>query len=253
MSVEVDPAAPPAERHPDRPLKDGRVLVWRHPAWVRIAHWLNVVAVTLLLMSGINILMAHPQLYWGIRSTFADPWLALPLAPDWMMMPQRRDLGAARHWHFFFAWVFVLNGLLYWLLLIVTRRLSRRFWPTRADVADIPHSIVEHAQLKFPHDERARAYNVLQKLTYLAMVILILPMMLITGLAMSPMMNAAMPWLLDLLGGRQSARTLHFLSAGAIVGFIVIHVALVVWTGLFNNMRAMITGWFAIRPSEPPE
>lgn len=251
MSVEADSAVSASPRaKPDRPLKGGRVLVWRHPIWVRFGHWVNVLAVTVLLMSGINILMAHPALYWGLRSTFADPWLALPTAPDWMMIPQGRDLGQARHWHFTFAWLFVINGLIYLGLLVATRRLARRLWPTKADIADIPHSVVEHAQLKFPHDDRARVYNVLQKLTYLAMILVVLPIMLVTGLAMSPMMNAAMPWLLDLLGGRQSARTLHFLSASAIVGFIIIHVALVVWTGLFNNIRSMITGWFAIKPSE---
>ena len=242
----TDPSPPPDR--PDRPLADGRVLVWRHPWWVRLTHWLNVLAITVLLMSGINILMAHPHLYWGLVSTFDDPWLSIPRAPDWLMLPPVRDLARGRHWHFFFAWVFVLNGLIYLLALLITRRV-RRLWPSRADVRDIPHSIVEHARLRFPHDDRARAYNVLQKLSYLAMVFLILPLMLLTGLAMSPMVNAGSGGLLlDLFGGRQSARTLHFLSAAAIVGFTVVHVALVIWTGPFNNQRAMLTGWFAIRP-----
>ncbi len=171
------------------------------------------------------------------------------------MLPHHRDLAGARRWHLTVAWLFVINGLIYLTLLLATRRLARQLWPSRADLGDIPHSIVEHARFQFPHDERARVYNVLQKLTYLAMILAVLPMMLVTGLAMSPMMNAAWPWLLDLLGGRQSARTLHFLAASAIVVFVLVHVGLVIWTGLANNLRAMITGWFAIRPaaSDPQE
>ena len=108
----------------------------------------------------------------------------------------------------------------------------------------------EHARFHFPKDDEARRYNVIQKFTYLAMLFVILPMMLVTGLSMSPGFNSIGGVLLDLMGGRQSARTLHFLSAAAIVGFIVIHVGLVIWTGLANNMRAMITGWFVIEPSD---
>lgn len=248
----TDPAGPP-DRHADRPLSGGRTLVWRHPFWVRATHWLNVCAVVILLMSGANILAAHPHLYWGLKSTFADPWVSLGTIPDWIMIPQRRNLAEARQWHLTFAWIFVLNGLIYLAFLLITRRLTRRLWPTGADVRDIGHSVVEHARLRFPKDDRARVYNVLQKLTYLLMVLVVLPMMLVTGLSMSPGFNPVGGVLLDLMGGRQSARTLHFLSASAIVIFIVIHVGLVIWTGLFNNMRAMITGWFTIEPGRDRE
>lgn len=227
--------------------------MWRHPATVRITHWLNVVAVVVLIMSGLNILLAHPHLYWGVRSTFADPWISIPRLSDWLLIPQGRNLAEARHWHFFFAWVFVLNGLAYLVYGFASGRFGRRLWPTGADLKGFGHSVVEHARLRFPKDDEARAYNVLQKLTYLAMVWVVLPMMLITGLSMSPGFNAIGGVLLEILGGRQSARTLHFLSAGLIVGFIVVHVGLVVWTGLFNNMRAMITGWFVIEPSRGDE
>jgi thiosulfate reductase cytochrome b subunit len=241
------------DKHADRPLPDGRTLVWRHPIWVRATHWLNVCAVVILLMSGANILAAHPHLYWGLKSTFADPWVSFGTIPDWIMIPQRRNLAEARHWHFFFAWIFVLNGLIYLAMLLITRRLTRRLWPTGADIRDIGHSVVEHARFEFPKDDRARVYNVLQKLTYLLMVLVVLPMMLVTGLSMSPGFNPIGGVLLDVMGGRQSARTLHFLSASAIVVFIAVHVGLVVWTGLFNNMRAMITGWFAIEPRRDKE
>jgi thiosulfate reductase cytochrome b subunit len=236
------------DRHADRPLADGRIDTWRHPLTVRLTHWLNVLAMTILVMSGINILMAHPHLYWGIRSTFDSPWMSFPLAPDWLMVPMRRDLGAARSWHFLFAWIFVLNGLVYLAFITIGGRLRRMIEPTRADLKAIPHSVVEHARFRFPRGEAARRYNVLQKLTYLLVLLGLLPMMLATGLAMSPTMNAALPELLWILGGRQSARTLHFLSASGLVLFVFVHVALVVAAGFVNNMRAMITGWFVIEP-----
>ena len=245
--------SPPPDPKADRPLPEGRVAVWRHPWWVRCAHWVNVVAVIVLVMSGLNILMAHPHLYWGLRSTFADPWVSFGAAPDWAMIPQGRNLAEARHWHFALAWIFVINGLLYLTLLVVTRRLNRRLWPDRADRAGFWDSVKEHARFHFPKDDEARRYNVIQKLTYLAMLFIVLPMMLVTGLSMSPGFNSIGGLLLDLMGGRQSARTLHFLSAAAIVIFIVIHVGLVIWTGFVNNMRAMITGWFVIEPSSGDE
>ena len=238
------------ESHADQPLPGGRVDVWRHPAWVRVAHWLNVVAVVVLLMSGLNILAAHPHLYWGLRSTFADPWFSPPAVPAWAMIPPGRDLAQARHWHFLFAWVFVANGLIYLLLGFATGRFGRRLWPTGRDLRQVWPSVIEHARFHFPKDERARTYNVLQKLTYVAMTLVVLPMMLVTGLSMSPGFNAIGGLLLELMGGRQSARTLHFISAGLIVVFIVVHVGLVVWTGLGNNLRAMTVGWFVIEPPE---
>lgn len=232
----------------------GRIDTWRHPAAVRLTHWLNVAAVAVLIMSGLNILAAHPHLYWGLRSTFADPWFSPPRAPDWLMLPPGRDLAGARRWHFAFAWLFVLNGLVYLAHGLVTRRFARRLWPTRSDLAGFGDSVREHARLRFPRGEGVRTYNVIQKLTYLAMVLGVLPLMLVTGLSMSPGFNVIGGWLLEIMGGRQSARTLHFISAGLIVGFIVIHVGLVVWTGFWNNMRAMITGSYVIEPTpdDPP-
>ncbi len=237
-----------AVSRPDRPLSNGRTDTWRHPAWVRVAHWLNVAAVIVLIMSGLNILLAHPHLYWGVRSTFADPWVSIPPIPNWLLIPQGRNLAEARNYHFLFAWIFVLNGLAYLAFGLITRRFGRRLWPTGDDIKGFGPSVVEHARFHFPTDDHARTYNVIQKLTYLAMILIVLPMMLITGLSMSPGFNAIGGILLDIMGGRQSARTLHFISAALIVGFIVVHVGLVIWTGLFNNLRSMITGWFVIEP-----
>lgn len=232
----------------DRPLPGGRTDTYRHPPLVRITHWLNVVAVVVLIMSGLNILLAHPHLYWGVRSTFADPWVSIPPLPNWLLIPQGRNLAEARNYHFLFAWIFVANGLVYLAYGLLSRRFARRVWPTGKEWRGLGASVADHARFRFPTDDHARAYNVIQKLTYLAMILIILPMMLITGLSMSPGFNAVGGILLEIMGGRQSARTLHFISAGLIVGFIVVHVGLVIWTGPINNMRSMITGWFVIQP-----
>lgn len=235
---------------PDRRVSPERVAIYRHPIWVRVTHWLNVLAVLILIMSGLQILRAHPHLYWGLSSTFDDPWISFGDIPGWLTIPNIRDLAGGRRWHFFFAWLFVLNGLIYLVMGLISRRFAIKLWPTREDLAGFWGSVKEHARFHFPHDEEARRYNVIQKLTYLTMIVIVLPMMLLTGLSMSPGFNAVGGFLLDLFGGRQSARTLHFISGGLIVGFIVVHVGLVVWTGLVNNMRAMITGWFEIDSPE---
>ena len=252
----IEPTTPPGgdatpDRRADRALPGGRTDTYRHPPLVRISHWLNVTAVVILIMSGLNILLAHPHLDWGTDTNFGNHWLDIPPIPNWLLLPQGRNLAEARHWHFFFAWVFVLNGLIYLAYGFITRRFGRRLWPSRTDLAGFWPSVKEHARFHFPKDEGARTYNVIQKLTYVAIILVVLPMMLITGLSMSPGFNAVGGFLLEIMGGRQSARTLHFISGGLIVGFIVIHVGLVVWTGFINNMRAMITGWFVLEPSPP--
>jgi thiosulfate reductase cytochrome b subunit len=253
----IEPAAVPPEQAPggqaDRPLPGGRTDTYRHPPLVRVSHWLNVIAVVILIMSGLNILLAHPHLDWGHTTRFGDHWVDIPPIPNWLLLPQGRNLAEARHWHFFFAWVFVINGLVYLAYGFLTRRFGRRLWPSGAELRGFWPSVKEHARFHFPRDDEARTYNVIQKLTYVAMILIVLPMMLVTGLSMSPGFNAVGGILLDVMGGRQSARTLHFISGALIVGFIVIHVGLVIWTGLFNNMRAMVTGWFVIEPSEPKE
>ena len=266
-----------------------RILIRRHSLVTRLTHWVNVLAISLLLMSGLQIFNAHPALYWGAKSTFADPWVAMVAAerggtpigltkvgslqvettgllgltgppemreargfPVWATLPSYRDLASGRRWHFFFAWLFVINGLVYLAWGLIGGHLRKNLLPSRAQLnpRHILHEVVTHAQLKFPKGDDARVYNVIQKATYLAMVVVVLPLMLITGLSMSPGMNAAAPWLTDLLGGRQSGRTLHFISAGLIVAFIIVHVLLVVVSGFWNNMRSMITGKYAIRTEE---
>lgn len=268
-----------------------RVLVYRHAGLTRATHWVNVLAFTILLMSGLNIFGAHPALYWGQKSTFAQPWLSIgaeerdnravgvtrvggvkfettgvlgysgklnarvPVAfPSWATIPSYRDLADSRRWHFFFAWLFVTNGVVYWLAGLIGGHIRRDLLPTAADVAprNIWHEVVTHARLQFPKGEEARRYNVLQKGAYLAVIALLLPLMVGTGLTMSPGFNAAAPWLLDLFGGRQSARSLHFLSASLLVGFVLLHLFMVVASGTWNNIRSMITGRYAIETEARP-
>lgn len=262
-----------------------KVLVPRHSAVTRVTHWLNVLAIALLLMSGLQIFNAHPALYWGAKSTFDRPWLAMRKVevadvprgitqlgalsfdttglfgwsgraggreprgfPSWATIPSYRSLADGRRWHFFFAWLFVINGLVYLAWSLARGHLARDLWPTRAQLSPrhIFHEIATHAQLRFPKGEEARRYNVLQKGAYLAVILGLLPLMLLTGLCMSPGFNAAVPWLIDLFGGRQSARSVHFLSASLIVLFVIVHLVMVVASGVWNNIRSMITGRYAI-------
>jgi thiosulfate reductase cytochrome b subunit len=170
--------------------------------------------------------------------------------PWWATLPGYRDLAMGRRWHFFFAWLFLFNGLAYLLWSLGSGHLRRDLAPSRQDLAHIGASIREHARLNFPKGEEAKRYNVLQKLAYLAVAIVLLPLMLLTGLAMSPGMDAAFPALLDVFGGRQTARTIHFISATGIVLFVVVHLVMVVLSGLWNNLRSMITGRYEIEPAE---
>ena len=168
--------------------------------------------------------------------------------PDWATLPARRDRATARRWHFFLAWLLVANGLAYWLLGLMNGHLRRDIAPTRKDLAprNLWRSIVDHARLKHPVGEEAKRYNVLQKLAYLAVILVFLPAMVLTGLAMSPGVDAAVPWLVDVFGGRQSARAIHFLSASAIVLFVVVHVIEVFLAGPINEIGSMITGRYVV-------
>ena len=270
----------------DKTLDGGRLLVFRHPAVVRITHWVNLASLVILLLSGLQILCSHPALYWGETARFAEPFAAIVsemgndgeprgrltapgvnldttgllgasksadglmtsrAVPHWLTLPAELDLGAGRRWHFFFAWLFVLNGALYLATGLISRRLQREMVPSREDLAHLPQAIADHARLRFPRGEEARRYNVLQKLTYLPVVFGLLPLMVLTGLAMSPAVDARLH-LAMILGGRQTARTLHFLCASGLVGFVVVHVAMVILAGPVNELRAMITGWFVLKP-----
>jgi thiosulfate reductase cytochrome b subunit len=265
-----------------------REVIYRHSGAVRVTHWMNALVLLVLLMSGLQIFNAHPALYIGSKSTFDDPIVAMGAVQDgdkakgitelfghsfdttglfglttdatgdydergfpWSVtLPGHRDLAMGRRWHFFFAWLFVFNGLAYLVWSLLSGHLRRDLTPSGKEIRHIGASILEHARLKFPKGEEAKRYNVLQKLTYLIVALVLLPLMLITGLAMSPGMDAAFPFLLEVLGGRQTARTIHFITASGIVLFVVIHLVMVVLSGTWNNIRSMITGRYMIEPAE---
>ena len=276
----------------DLGMTSGRRLIRRHSLTVRLSHWLNVLCMTVLLFSGLQIFNAHPALYWGQYGADSDPsFLSLeaveegdsirgvtrvgglsfdttgtlgvsnvdgePTArgfPAWITLPSYQDLATGRRWHFFFAWLFVVNGLIYLGYGLLTRHFRRDLLPTTDELAPahLAQEIVDHARLRFPRGEKARSYNALQKLTYLLVIFVALPLMIATGLTMSPGFDAFAPWLIDLFGGRQSARTLHFITASSLVAFVVVHVAMVLVSGVFNNMRSMITGRYAIHTEPKP-
>ncbi len=221
----------------------------RHPAWVRLTHWINGVCLAVLLMSGLQIFNAHRALYWGIRSDFAHPLLALRRGfPWWITLPGYQDLAAGRHWHFFFAWIFVLNGIVYLVTALIGGHLRGDLLPGGEELSGVGRTLRDHLRLRFPHGATARGYNPLQKLSYLAVIFVLLPLMLLTGLTMSPAVDTMLPLLLTVFGGRQSARTIHFIVASLLVGFTILHIAMVLLSGFVNNMRGMITGHYTIPP-----
>ena len=174
--------------------------------------------------------------------------------PSWATIPGRQWLAMARNWHLFFAWVFVLNGIAYVAYSIFSGHLRRDLVPTAAELRTIGSSIKDHLRFKHPAGEAARRYNVLQSLTYLIVIFGLLPLMVVAGLAMSPRLDALFGggWV-DLLGGRQSARTLHFVAAFCLVGFVIVHVFEVIVTGLWNNLRSMITGNYRLPGERHPD
>jgi thiosulfate reductase cytochrome b subunit len=172
--------------------------------------------------------------------------------PAWATIPSYQDLATGRRWHFFFAWVLVLSSGLYFLISFATRHVQRDLLPTETQwsIKGIARDFWDHLRLRFPKGEAARQYNSLQKLAYLAVLFILAPMILATGLTMSPGIDAGFPWLLNLFGGRQSARTLHFICATIVVLFIVIHLAMVLLAGPLNELRSMITGRYALPPEK---
>lgn len=225
--------------------------IYRHTRIVRIAHWINALSFLLLLMTGLQIFNAHPALYWGqAGSEFDTPWLRIDGFPNWLTLPGYRDLGAGRNWHFFFAWVLVINGLTYFIFSLLNRHFTRNILPKKEELspAHLKEEIIHHAQFKRITGAAAKQYNTLQKIAYVAVIFVLFPMIILTGLTMSPGFNAIAPIFLDLFGGRQSARSLHFIAANLLVAFLVIHLVEVVIAGAWNEIRSMITGKFVVPP-----
>ena len=278
MSI-TDPMDMPMKTEPV-----GGDVVDRHRLSTRLWHWTNVVTLVIMLMSGLMIFNAHPRLYWGAYGANPDyAWLQIGATqantgflrvgnvtvettgilgrwtdssgqirnrafPWWATIPQGYNLALARRWHLTFAWVFAVGIAVYLIRSLVNRHLQRDLLPTTEEVkpSHIWTDIKHHATLNFPKGEAARRYNVLQKFAYLSVLIVLIPGMILTGFTMSPGLNASMSWLLDLFGGRQSARSLHFIFATGIVLFILVHLLMVVLAGPINEIRSMITGRYRL-------
>ena len=268
------------------PARAGRIrrVVYRHTLPLRIMHWVNAICLLVLLGSGLQIFNAHPALYWGQRSSFAHPWLSLGATrahdgslrgvtaigthrfdttgvlgvskvdgrtavrgfPAWATIPGPQWLAMGRAWHFFFAWLFAINGALFVAYALWTRHLARDLVPTRRDWRGIGRSIIDHALLRHPHGEAALRYNVLQRIAYFVVIFACGGGVVLMGLAMSPRMDSVLGWLVDLVGGRQSARSIHFLFAMGFIAFFLVHIFEVIVTGVGNNLRSIITGRYAI-------
>ena len=214
----------------------------RHSAVVRVTHWINTLSFLGLLVSGFAILLAHPRFYWGEAGGMGTPSiLDLPL-PFMKGGPS----GWGRNLHFLSAWVCVLNGALYLLSGLVTRHFSNNLVPARADLTwgSVSRVVWNHLRLKRPG---VGNYNVLQRLTYLAVIFILFPLLLWTGFAMSPAIVSVVPGLVTVLGGQESARTLHFFVADFLVLFFVVHIAMVCLAGFWKRVRTMIVGQSAAR------
>src|SRR3954470_4041441 len=240
--MEAEPPAPPP-----------REIAYRHRLPTRLWHWLNALTVFVMLMSGLMIFNAHPHLYWGqFGANFDHPWLSFrgrPI-PGWATIPSTYNLAAARRWHLAFAWLLSAALVLFLITSLINRHAQRDLAPTRDEVrpSHIWHDIKEHAQFRFPTGEAALRYNILQKLSYVSVIFILLPLMVLTGLAMSPAMDASWPWLLYLFGGRASARSVHFICAAALLGFIIVHLVMVMLAGPMNEIGSMISGRFRVPP-----
>ena len=273
-----------------RPRMAGRDdgLIVRHRLSTRLWHWTNAIVFLVMLMSGLMIFNAHPRLYWGQYGANPDPaWLEIGsdgqrgflrvgdltvgttgvlglwsdqtgrhahAFPSWATIPSSYNLALSRRWHLTFAWLFAGGIVLYGIWSLVNGHLKRDLAPNREELAPghILQEVKHHATLSFPKGEAARHYNTLQKLAYLGVLCVLIPVMILAGLTMSPAMAVAWPWLLDLFGGRQSARSIHFIAAFLLVLFVLVHLAMVVLAGPFNEIRSMITGRYRLPKDKSP-
>jgi thiosulfate reductase cytochrome b subunit len=238
-----------------------------HPSWVRMCHWLVVVSFLTLAVSGYLILMVHPRLYLGeVGNDLTPALLTLPISnnhrpselqptvafaevPGTPVSADRtyaifNKNGWARSLHFLAAWVFVSVGVIYLAIGVVTGHIVRKLLPRIRELAPsaVWQELKNHLRLRFESVRAGAPYNSLQKLTYTSVLFIVLPLMIATGLTMSPAITSAFPLLLDLFGGYQSARTVHFFGFAALLLFFIVHIAMVIATGFRKHLRAMTWG-----------
>lgn len=228
-----------------------RTKALRHSGVVRATHWLTFIAFVALLVTGGEIVISHPRFYWGeVGNVNTKPLFVIPIPSSrdtvptgyGYVMPDQN--GWSRYLHFEAAWVAVLTGFVYVLWSLLSGHL-RNLIPERDDwtIRAYRERIMQYLRRKPPGREEERSYNVLQRTAYLVVVFVLFPLIIWTGLAMSPSFTSAFPWTAALLGGRQSARTIHFIDSGLLLLFLLVHVTMVAVSGFRSRMRAMITGY----------
>ncbi len=223
----------------------------RHSALVRITHWITTLCFLALLVTGAEIVISHPRFYWGETGNILTPTLfKIPIPSSRALVPTGYGYvmpdqnGWSRYLHFQAAWLLVLTGLLYAIHIFFTGHLRKNLLPGKGDLSwrALATAIVKPLRFQRPSAAEAWSYNVLQRLTYLFVIFVLFPLVIWTGLAMSPAFVSAVPAAVNLLGGQQSARTLHFFVSVALVLFLLVHVLMVLLAGFWSRVRAMITG-----------
>ena len=222
-----------------------------HSYSVRVCHWINVIACGYLLVSGVHILLDFPELYWGHTGYRGYPAIfrLADLGLSWDDAGKLGDRRWGRNYHITFAWVFLINGLVYVGLNLYNAHFRRRMWPARTELtrAHLGAEIRRHLRWRSRGDYSSASYGTLQKLSYLLLIFVYVPFMILSGVAQSPGYTAAMPFLLDLFGGRQSARTLHTIGTLFLILFVVVHLFEIIAAGFVARVRAMITGNESVR------
>jgi thiosulfate reductase cytochrome b subunit len=235
----------------DQTQNTGR-LIKRQKLSTRITHWIWAVCLFFLLLSGLQIFNAHSALYLGdqVGFTYDNAIFEIEGFPSWMTIPSTQDLATGRVVHFFFAWILAATLLVWLVASLWNRHIRKDLLPTSKDARNFVPDIRDHLRLKLVHTVR---YSPLQKLAYGGVLFVLFPLIILTGLSMSPGMNAVLPWLPELFGGRQSARTVHFIVMALLVAFFVVHMAMIVLAGPFNELRSIITGHYRLSPKVSKE
>ena len=223
----------------------------RHTALVRVTHWITVIAFFALLISGLEIVVSHPRFYWGeVGNVLTPPLFTLPIPASRGTVPTAYNYvmpdqnGWSRYLHFQAAWALVLTGMVYGIASLLNGHFRKSLVPAPADRSwrAFRDVIAKYLRRAPPDEAEAHSYNVMQRTAYLGVIFVLFPLIIWTGLALSPAFDSAFPLAVAALGGRQSARTLHFFVTGFLVLFLVVHVAMVVLAGFTSRMRTMITG-----------
>lgn len=227
----------------------------RHAAFVRVTHWITSICFCALLITGGEIVISHPRFYWGeTGNDLTAPLFKIPIPASRNLVPTGYGYvlpdqnGWSRYLHFEAAWAVVLTGLAYGLWGLWTGHFRSNLFPAPSDRtwSAVRGVIAKHLRLARPDEAEALSYNVLQRASYLIVIFVLFPLVICTGLALSPAFNSAVPAVVNLLGGRQSARTLHFFVSASLLLFLIVHVAMVALSGFTSRMRTMITGSSAV-------